>query len=176
MPKLEAQIIVRTRISSFLNPLQAAHPIMASRNSAALMIRRRYRHKETARSVQPEHRTSSRSVLIASCEAHLVLTPGDIFAEICWCLSHCDATQVAAATKVLKAALVDAGRQLRARSELLLHGSFVTGGLWCCLPRQEVATYLRAIVPLQAALRCARYAPFRRFSVRHAPCIENSES
>ena len=30
--------------------------------------------------------------------------------------------------------------------------------------------------PLQAAPRCARYAPFRRFSVRHAPSIENSES
>ena len=151
MLKLKAQIIVRTRISSFLNTLQAAHPIVASRNSAALMIRRRYRHKATARSVPPEHRTSSRSVLIASCEAHLVLTPGDILAEICWCLSHCDATQVAAATKVLKAALVDAGRQLRAGSELLLHESLVTGGLWCCLLRQEVATYLRAIAPLSVA-------------------------
>ena len=88
---------------------------MASQNSAALMIRRRNCHKATARSVPPEHRTSSRSVLIAPCEAHLVLTPGEIFAEICWFLSHCDATQVAAVTKALKAAQVDAGRQLRYR-------------------------------------------------------------
>ena len=131
------------------------------------MPRKRYGRKRTAHNVAPSQSAASTSVLKTSCEAHLASTLGENFAEICWCLSDRDMIQLATAAKVLKASLVDAGKHFRASSELLFHDSLDAGGIWCFLPAQEVATYLRGIAPLSVTVennvsirQCSRYPPF----------------
>ena len=140
--------------------------MVAPLSSAAPMMRRRDRRETLARSVPPAQKAASKSGLQNCCRIYLAPTLSEIFAEICWCLSDRDAVHVVAASKVLKSKLADAGKHLRYRSELLLHDSLGTSGLWCSLPFQEAAAYLRAISPLSVATasnvsihQCSRCPP-----------------
>ena len=83
-----------------------------------------------------------------SSEMHFAPTLGEIFSEVCWCLSDRDVLHLAASARVFESKVANVGVHLRDRSELLLHDRSGIGGPWCSLSFQEVAAYLRAIAPL----------------------------